>query len=253
MRIFEDAGLGGLLTVAGLLLALLGLYYASKRNRWLFAVFTVIGLFVGIVIGVDYADRKPTTSFQKTVRVESTNPIQMIDFDYPDSLLNHGWTLKDGDERNLVINHISDNLVGSAVAISSTDVYGLDFPIGLEAKQNGKVIEFVATFQDNGYVYAFVELARDDGTTKTGWLKLGPGEVKPAAVSLGMGTGEDEWLVPLKPILSLGLNWIRYQIDLEDAVDNTFGVDGWKFQRLNKVRIRGKLSLDYIAVLRKQP
>ena len=66
-------------------------------------------------------------------------------------------------------------------------------------------------------------------------------------ITRNSGTGEDEWQVCLVPISHEG-DWLLFQVNLEDEVKNTFSNDGWSFSGLNKIRVRGNLSLDYISI-----
>ncbi len=176
-------------------------------------------------------------------------PLQRIDFDYQDSPTNHGWVLleSEADETQLVIEPISDQFVGNAISISSPVRYAMDFEVGLAAAQLGRVVEFVADLKGNAAIFALVSLERPDGSTLTGWLKLTTGKGQPKLVD------PDEWQLFIEPVSTKGGDWLLYRIDLQDAVMQTFGIDGWKFQQLEKFRIRGDLSLDYIHIFESQP
>jgi hypothetical protein len=123
----------------------------------------------------------------------------------------------------------------------------MDFEVGLAAAQLGRVVEFVADLKGNAAIFALVSLERPDGSTLTGWLKLTTGKGQPKLVD------PDEWQLFIEPVSTKGGDWLLYRIDLQDAVMQTFGIDGWKFQQLEKFRIRGDLSLDYIHIFESQP
>lgn len=123
----------------------------------------------------------------------------------------------------------------------------MEFKVGLEAAQRGKVVEFVANLEKGAAIYAYVTLERDNGSTTTGWLKLTIGRGQPRPVD------DDEWQLFIEPVSTKGDDWLLCRVDLQDAVMQTFGNDGWKFQQLEKFRIRGNLSLDYISMFGTQP
>ena len=196
----------------------------------------------------------PTTAINPgSVNIAELSPektlIERIDFDYPDSPANHGWVFleNEADETQLAINHIADQFVGRAIAISSPVKYGMEFKVGLESVKRGSFVEFVANFEKSGAIYAFVTLERDDGSMTTGWLKLTSGTGQPRPID------GDEWRLLVEPASTKGGDWSLYQVDLPDAVRQTFGTDGWKFRQLEKFRMRGNLSLDYIAIFGIQP
>lgn len=175
-------------------------------------------------------------------------PIQRIDFDYTDSPTKHGWQMtSEATEEEVDIEHTYDQFMGNAISITSPVKYGMDFRVGLPAGQRGKIIELVAKIAEDAYVYTYVSLVRDDGSTTKGWLKLTIREGPPKPVD------DDEWQLMMEQVSPKGGDWVLYQIDLEDAVMQTFGRDAWKFQQLEMFRVRGNLSLDYIHIYETRP
>ena len=181
--------------------------------------------------------------------------VQRIEFDYQDSPTRHGWTMVQGeaDETDLAIEHLSDPFVGSAISISSPLKYGMDHQVGQAASQVGRIVEFVGALDRQAAVYAWVGLKRDDGTTATGWLQFQVGSERPRSIALGTGSGEDEWLVYIRPVEHIGGDWLLFRVDLSEAVAQTFGGDGWSYEHLEKFRVRGSLSLDYIFIYKAGP
>lgn len=193
----------------------------------------------------------PTSASLNTVATTSipmlVTPIQTIEFDYQDSPTNHGWEMSEGDPAQLDIEHTHDQFVGNAISITSPVKYGMDFEVGSAAAQRGSVVEFVANLTKDAVIYASVRLERDEASTQNGWIKLTTRRGPPTFVD------EDEWQLSIISVSSKGGDWLLYQVDLQDAVRQTFGNDGWKFQQLNKFRIRGDLALDYINIFESQP
>lgn len=184
------------------------------------------------------------------------NPIERISFDYQGIPTGQGWKLIEGgdDKTQIVFESISDSVVGNAISIRTLNnyYYGMDYEVRPTASLLGKEIEFVGILESNADIYAFVILERDDKTITTGWLKFTPGTGKPQTVFSGAGSGEDEWQLFIEPTTRVGGEWLLFRIDLEDAVESTFGKDGWHYQGLRKFRIRGDLSLDYISIYEAQ-
>jgi hypothetical protein len=204
------------------------------------------------VIPVTSLHTAVSTSTPALVNTGTPTPItaiQKIDFDYEDSPTKHGWEMlsSEAQEAEIQIEHTSDQFVGNAISISSPVRYAMDFKVGLEAAQRGKVVELVAILTEDTSIFLYTGLVQDNGTTSKGWLKLKSRKGPPQPVD------EDEWQLSIEPVSSKGGNWSLYRVDLQDAVMQTFGNDGWKFQQLEKFRIRGSLSLDYIYIYEAQP
>jgi len=179
---------------------------------------------------------------------------QKIGFEYQDSPFEHGWKIvqDEADETEIDFMSIFDDFVERAISISSLVKYGMDFEVGPEAAQSGKVVEFVvANFKGDAAIYALVSLERNDGATIDGWLKFKEGQEQPTRVS--SDSDGEEWQLPVTPVSRRGGGWSLFRIDLEDAVSQTFGTEGWRFQNLTKFRIRGNLSVDQISVFETQP
>jgi len=176
-------------------------------------------------------------------------PIQRIDFDYQDSPTQHGWKMLENEasEEEVNIEHTFDQFVGNAISITSPTRYGIEYTVGLPAAERGKVLELVANLTKDAYIYTYIGLVSDDGSTTDGWLKLTIREGPPKPID------DDEWQLTMEQVSSKGGNWLFYRIDLQDAVKQTFGSDSWEFQRLEKFRIRGDLSLVYIEIYETQP
>jgi hypothetical protein len=161
--------------------------------------------------------------------------------------MKHGWQISEANEAEIQIEHTQDPLVGNGITITSPVKYRMEFKVEPEAAQRGKVVELVANLTEESSVFTYISLVRDDGSSSKGWLKLKSSKGPPLPVD------NDEWQLSIEPIASKAGNWSLYQVDLSDAVMQTFGNDGWKFQQLEKFRLRGNLSLVYIHIYEMQP
>ncbi|MCA9953515.1 MAG: hypothetical protein H6657_15955 [Ardenticatenaceae bacterium] len=229
----------------------------QKTALWIQIIATV-GIVLVAIIGAWQAIRVAQIGKETPLPVATATPpsivanpstptlVQRIDFDYQDSPIKHGWVMVEGkdeaDEEKLLIKHIFDQFVGSAISITSPIQYGMEYNVGLATTQFGRMVEFVADFEEGGVIYAYVSLERDDGSNTTGWIKLRVGKGQPTLID------QNEWQLFIEPVSMIGGEWLLFRVDLEDAVLQTFGTDEWKFQGLHKFRIRGDLSLDYISI-----
>jgi hypothetical protein len=175
------------------------------------------------------------------------NILETIQFDYIDSPLNHGWGFIEGDSQP-TFESVNDATVGKALKITTTDsnFYAIDYELKPLTKELGNFLEVVANYPDDkSSWYAYVEMTNNGGTLY-GWLKFKVGKEK--TLPSQKTTGEQEWLVYIYPKSSLDQNWVKMQIDLRKTVQETFGKDGWSFQKLIKFRIRGNLWIDSIEI-----
>lgn len=251
IEILRDPVWQGVGVIVTVLFGFLGFYVATKQVNWLYLLGGTIFLLIGLTIGVTLQQQRPNCCLPTP---QPLTPIQQIDFEYHDSPTNHGWFFIDANSPPVVFEHINNPFVGSAINISSPIKYGIDFNLNPTASQLGNTIEFVADMQADAAIYILVVLNRNTDTT-TGWLKFkqAEGKILPEPLNIGTGMGIDEWLVYVTPALSRGNNWLVFQVNVPDSVNNTFGKDGWHFSALKKVRLRGNLSLDYITVFQKPP
>jgi hypothetical protein len=155
---------------------------------------------------------------------------------------------------NGYIEHITDPFVGQAIAIGSETRTGIELEVKPIAARFGREVEFVADLKNDAYFYILVGLERDDGSTSTGWLRLGLGSGQPQPYFDEIEAGyAGEWQLSIEPICSKGDDWLLFRVDVEEIVTRTFGGDGWRFRELKKVRVRDNLSLDYISVFGIEP
>ena len=174
--------------------------------------------------------------------------LQKISFDKLGSPKDYGWRIL--DSAPITFTNKTDGHVGSYLSIDSTGLPGSDSENGIQTtvKPNamrGSSIEYVARYIDeNTAVYALVDLRSQSGVgTSKGWLKFYPG-------SKGYKKIDDqEWIVYVSAD-KLDGEWVRLPIDLVSAVENTFGNDGWKYDQIAAVRMRGDLDISSISIFK---
>jgi len=107
---------------------------------------------------------------------------------------------------------------------------------------NGRTLEAVAKFNENASIYTHVEMKSQDGSSSMeGWLKFMVGPKRYRQVD------ENEWAVYIEPE-SRGGDWRLLQADVLEVVRQTFGKKGWTLYRIDRIRVRGNISLAYISI-----
>jgi hypothetical protein len=171
------------------------------------------------------------------------SPIWQIDFDYKGSLIENGWNLHDNPSKvQPIIEYIDDGFRGKVVKITATTIYALDYEVSRTAKA-GRLVEFVVKYENtNSRVCALVKLrSQDNSNSRLGWLDF------PISIGPPSPYGDGEWVLPITPIVLDG-NWLLLSVNLDEAVQRTFGKSGWKYESLERFRVRGNLLLARISV-----
>ena len=177
------------------------------------------------------------------------NIVATVRFDYTDSPIDHGWNFIEGDLEQVFFESISDATVGKALKITTSDgnFYAIDYELPLQASEFGNFLDIIVKFPDNkSSLYTYVKMTNNNGDTSFGWLKFKIG--KEQTIPSQKTTGEQEWLVYVYPEMFLEQDWVKMPIDLEKTVQETFGKDGWEFQKIIKLRVRGNLYIDSIEI-----
>lgn len=214
------------------------------------AILGVLFVFIGLLV---WWREKGMVNVSKgaSASKEPGELLEKIGFDYSDSPTNHGWRILEcPDETQVVLRHFDDGFVGSAIEIRSTVWYAMDYAVKPVAVF-GSIVEFVAILENKAsIIYAGFSLrSSDDSKSKPGpfWLNFPVGKGQP----IPHGDGNTEWSFPVEPtLLHPGSSWVRFQVDLNEAVNQTFGTLGWRFGQLIGFRLRGNLSLTQISIFK---
>ena len=216
---------------------------AATVPAWLVLIIAVFAVFLGYLFG-----RRPHALTPVVTPVAQSyafkTPLQVIDFNYQDSPLSHGWEITERvKEGEPVLTHTSDGFFGNALKIRATDKYAMECGV-VPAAYIGKLVEFATKVEGGSGIYANLSVQSKDGTkTKDVWLNFQIGVEQPRPY----GDGKTEWTVYLSPE-PVGKSWLKFQVDLNDALIRSFGKDGWVFRKLRGFRLRGNLEIAYIKV-----
>jgi len=218
----------------------------DRGYKWWIRYVVVPLIGGGGLIALVVASLNRPQSSQVPTPTQKTD-IQLIDFNYADSPLKHGWSFVSGFEPSQVtFSPIYESQSVRGMEINSLTKWGMDIIAEPAATKFGTVLEFVIIPRQDAAVFVFVDMEKSDGTHSSGWLKFMScnQEVEPI---LRDGTENQEWRVCLAPV-SHQENWLVFRAHLRDEVRKTFSQDGWNFLGLKKIRVRGNLSLDYISI-----
>jgi hypothetical protein len=192
-----------------------------------------IGAGVGQFVSGKHRGNHPHARERKPA--EELTLLQRIDFDYQDSPENHGWRIEGNPGFSLQ--------PGGVLDITSRKLYSMHHTVTPLAC-SGTLIEFVARYEaHNTAVYARVAIQSQDGSENDEvWLKIQIGPHPPE-----QARGTHEWIWYVQPALLDG-GWSRFEVNLPDAVKETFGAEGWSYRKLIGFRLRGRLKIKQILV-----
>lgn len=175
-----------------------------------------------------------------------------VSFDYlpHESPFQHGWKMADEERKGAepVFSYLpSGSPVSVGLSVVPTGWYGLDYVITEAHKAGCNRLKFAANFGTVGRLYTLVQIqSRTVGqSTPPRWVQMGV-NFGPACLK------GDEGVLSISG-MPLKNGWQSFDISLDEAVDATFGRRGFqygKYGKLQKIRLRGPLSISSIRLCR---
>lgn len=165
-----------------------------------------------------------------------------VDF-LPSSPLEHGWRfaeLASSAQRPKFYTADKAPERGS-ITICAQGEYKLDYAL-LENLQCANVAKFLYKLPASVYFHVRM-ISRDGQRHRTGYLGVGHGSDAPH----NWNDGEWQVFANAKP---LAAGWYSATFALEDAVQQSFGQEGWRFDALLEIRVRGNTTVSPIVLLR---
>jgi hypothetical protein len=170
-----------------------------------------------------------------------------IRFDYvPDKLTNHRWKPGYPDKREpeaAAYSSPRDAPVPGCLSIKTDVVYALDYQLPPTVCDR---VRFDAQYSGTTMLFTGVLL-----TSKTGsppgwkWIKyyISSGEIR-AEPTPGSPNEYTLWW----PAAALPNGWVSFDLSLPQVVQHTWGTQGWAYESLKAIRIRGSLSISPIRL-----
>lgn len=201
------------------------------------------GIF-GVCVGIELVPKR--------IRISDTaklTKISQLSFDYlPDYPTNHGWRMGFDGAAPMVSEPPSyqaatDSPIPGGISITNTKCYYLDYH-ATQQESLANLIEHYIRPRTDGMFYLRVQVSSRDGSqSKTVWLCHIIGVGQPHMIT------KSEWIFDVEgEILENG--WCMVKIPVENEVAASFGKEGYVFQKLLGIRLRGSLSLSPITFYR---
>jgi hypothetical protein len=209
----------------------------SQVPIWIAGIIMLVFLVTGFLLG----NRLNKIKKEKKKPYELSLPLNEL----PEK---SGWKLSPDDKKNdsptlPIIKVGSDGLYGKYWQIERIDRYYLDYHFHIIYKQKNK-LAFTIQFVNNFVIYAEVKLIRGrNNDEKLGWLAFIEGKKEPKPLEEGIW----EWTIHSQPKTIVN-EWKGFEINLIDAVNQSFGTEGWKYSHVTRIRIRESLKIARIAI-----
>ena len=130
-----------------------------------------------------------------------------------------------------------------SLSISDNGRYSIDYTVE-QVQSLANLVEYYVKPTSDGTIYLKVLLSSRDGShEKNVWLRHVIGTGMPRQIN------SSEWSLDVQGEL-LEHGWALVKLSLEDEVARTFGKQGFIYQRVTGVRIRGSLAISPITFYR---
>jgi hypothetical protein len=213
--------------------------FQASVPAWLLMATTITAMIFGWLLG-------RRTTAKTAFRNQRFKRIGQITFDYlPDLPTNHNWTLKTENDEKLAPEFTSavDTPLPGSILISSKGKYRLDYEVGQSASLCN-FVELASKLSKDAVIYVKVKVrSRDLSESAEVWLGHVIGNDQPKKIS------PIEWQISTRGEV-LDNEWLLLKLAISDEVRNTFGRQGWVYQSLLRVRLRGTMSISPITLYR---
>jgi hypothetical protein len=128
--------------------------------------------------------------------------------------------------------------------VSANGRYALDYEVGPSGSLCN-FVEFALKPSRESIVYVKIKVRSRDGSESAEvWLAHRIGNEPPKKLDPPI-----EWQI-FVPGEVLDNEWLLLKLSIPDEVQNTFGRDGWVYQSLLRIRLRGSMSISPITLYR---
>ena len=170
---------------------------------------------------------------------------KVIDFVHTESPLKHGWSWagEEGSRRPDLMAR-SDAYFYRVLSIDARDTKcALDYQID-EEHQRCDVLEYVMQPTSDSALYVEVALGRRNTVeVATGWLRIVRGSSPPTPKR----DDSMKWTISVKPHKGPD-SWQSYVVALPPIVKKVYGIDGWEFAGVKRIRLRGNMMIARITL-----
>jgi len=174
-------------------------------------------------------------------RPQHSNRIDEVRFEYmPKSPLEHGWKVAYGEPGPAAKWWSpADAPTSGAMSMQVDAGCAIEMSVEPNARLSDRLL-YAAKYTNTTMIIFQVAIASADGAhSEWKWIKfeLGNGQPHPTT-----GYEKYEWTLPISG-LPLSNGWRRFNISLKEAVQQTWGTEGWTYTGLRAIRLRGNVSI----------
>jgi len=208
----------------------------SSVPIWILIISSLLSIAFGILFSQNsFMSRRNTNEKRYT-----------FNFDWQDSNPeSKGWTCEVDNikTRKPIFKLLTDGKFGKVLEIKPASSYHLDINIPAFYRE-ANIYEVIVKPIEYYQFYARVKIiSQNKKHNKLVWLAFTVGKGSPAPLA----KGTDEWKIELSPD-RLDYGWLKFKINLSEAVKKTYGKEGWQFDEFKSIRFRGELTLAEINI-----
>lgn len=231
--------LASILTILQIIYAIIKTLWSSQVPFWLFVTTAISCFLVGFFVQRIKKHSKTTVQLKKIGRIQ---------FDYlPDSPEKHGWKIglepENGKAENVSAPEFSianESPVAGALSISHNDRYYMDLELD-QTQATANFIEFYCKYVRSASIYLNVRVTSRDGSQGDSvWICYG------SVSEEARQAYKKEWKIPMPGEILEG-GWTAAKISVADDISRTFGKDGWVHRSIQRIRLRGSISISPIT------
>ena len=209
------------------------------------SIIVTCSLWVTLAIAIVRSWRReaPAQTIAIDARPASATEVYELAFGYlPASPLNNGWKVayKDNDAVPYFSSPIDPpGLRGLSLEVKKK--YAMDYNLPPQA-QSAEELELAIKYAPDAFTYIIVNVTSHDGSQKDhAWINVRLG----SAPSRELKDYPKEFLVYVTPE-RLGNGWVRMRLRLPELVNVAMGGRGWVYDSMQKIRLRGCISVSPI-------
>jgi hypothetical protein len=179
---------------------------------------------------------RTVTEKSKTVTEKPKNVVEEIRLD-------EKWIISENNPPDPIFKLLQDGRYGNVMQVSSKERYAADYYISPSAS-SASFVEFIVKFDNtttHGMYIAAELISENKSIPKEFWINIKKGKLAPRQFN------NKEWVYYTTPSIFEN-NWLSFKIDVHEVIDKTIGNEGWKFDSIKKLRVRGNLTVAVIKI-----
>jgi len=205
--------------------------------NWSLVIALVAGILLGILAGLLRRNARKSNSLSRSETHDT------IRFDYRSANPRlHDWRITSKGEGEARFESTRDGRRGRVLNITLGANQYMDYSVS-SSLSSATTMSLILKPGSEWFALFYIAVRSQDGTaSKDVWISATYSNRAPEYYR----DSKSEWRIELLPN-QLENGWTELLVDLQDSVRKTFGREGWQYNRLLKIRLRGELTIAQIG------